>query len=228
MFGPRAKTAIETIETSKDRIITATNELHYHWLLYMAKSVDYYLEFNNVMLNRRIEDPFFLSRDSLMAANIQYVQKHLRPGKAAYWAHNAHIADAYFDRLGNMVGKYLKREYGDDYRTIAFSFERGYYQAIDGRKRKLTGNNFAYSPYPGCFEYLLSQQKTTPLFFDVQESLIDRPDFYQKHNFRLRDAGAYAIDNQFSTHPIHEHYDYLIYFGETTAAKGIKDERVDE
>jgi len=222
MLAPMAKTALEKIEASQNSITGATSSLNYHWLYYMAKSVENYLDFNNVMLNRKIEDPFFLSRDSLMAANIQYVQKHLRPGKAVYWAHNGHIANAYFDLLGNVVGWYLKKNYGDDYKTIGFSFEKGYYQAIDGRKGKLTANNFAYPPFPGCFEYLLSQQKKPLLFFDIRKSVVDQPRYYQNQRFKLRHVGSFAIDNQFSEEPLHEHYDYLIYFGETHAAKSLK------
>ncbi len=223
LYAPKAKAALAKIEASQNSIMGATPALNYHWLYYMAKSVDNYLDFNNVMLNRKIEDPFFLSRDSLMAANIQYVQKYLQPGKAAYWAHNSHIANAHFDRLGNMVGWHLKKNYGDDYKTIGLSFEKGYYQAIDGRRGKLTANNFAYPPFPGCFEYLLSHQNEMPLFFDFQESVTDQPGFYQKQRFKQRHIGSMAIDNQFAEEPIHEHFDFFIYFGETSAAKGLKD-----
>ena len=221
VLAPKAQIALKKIEASEDIISNSTNPLNYHWLHFMAKSVDNYTSFYSVMLNRKIEDPFFLSRDSLMAANIQYVQKHLNPGKAAYWAHNSHIANAHMEPLGNMVGWYLKKEYEDKYKTIGFSFEKGYYQAIDGRRGKLTTDNYAYPPFPGCFEYLLSLQGKSPLFFDFQQSVIEQPKFYQKQPFKQRHLGSMAIDNQFEEVPIHEHFDYFIYFGETSASKKL-------
>lgn len=222
MLAPKAQDALKKIETSQDLISKNTSSSNYHWLLFMGKSVDNYLSFYNVMMNRKIEDPFFLSRDSLMATNIKYIRKYLNIGKAAYWAHNAHIANAHFDLLGNMVGWYLKKEYGDNYKTIGFSFEKGTYQAIDGRRGKLTADNYAYPPFPGCFEYLLSQQDEPALFFDLEQSVIEQPEFYRKQLFKQRHMGSMVIDNQFAEEPIHKHYDFFIFFGETKAARAIK------
>ena len=92
----------------------------------------------------------------------------------------------------------------------------GNYRAIDGRKGKLTGENFAYPPYPGCFEYLLGKVPAPLFLYDVADSFSSRPEFFEQKTFKHRCLGAYTTDNQFTVLPLHIYYDYLIYMKNTT------------
>jgi len=218
----KAKNALMSIEKNKSKIIQQTDSLQYHWIYYMAKNVTNSVSYLNEMFNLSPGEPYPKGRDSLMVENMQYAKKHLQTGKAIYWAHNGHIAKEVHAALGKMAGWRLNKVYGSAYQAIAFSFYRGTYRAMNGRKGKLTTKNIAYPPYPGCFEYLLQRQNRTPLFFDIQSSLTSNPEFYKKQTFRIRRLGAFASDNQFTEERIDKHFDYLIYLGETRAAKELK------
>ena len=68
---------------------------------------------------------FGTPRDSLMAVYSAWWQRILdQDAKVAVWAHNAHVMDS--KPLGShWMGRFLKEEFRDDYKNVAFTFGTG-------------------------------------------------------------------------------------------------------
>src|SRR5690606_6023088 len=73
----------------------------------------------------------FQSRDEIMADRISFLAKS--PGnKIIVWAHNAHISNEVItDNEIGIMGRDLKKEFGDDYHSIGLKTLAGSYSYID-------------------------------------------------------------------------------------------------
>jgi erythromycin esterase len=77
------------------------------------------------------------------------------------WGHNSHIARGGFEGEYQTFGYHLRRFYGQDYYALGFSFDRGSFQAREGRpkdpaKRMLV--SFTVKPAPeGTLDWYLAQ-----------------------------------------------------------------------
>lgn len=83
---------------------------------------------NYVNLNNRIP---IQSRDEIMAKRISYLAKD-PDNKIIVWAHNAHISNAVIaDNEIGIMGRDLKKEFGDNYHSIGLTTLSGNYSYID-------------------------------------------------------------------------------------------------
>ncbi len=66
------------------------------------------------------------SRDQSMAENIGWIRDHAPAGaRIVLWAHNAHI-----NSIPQLMGGYLRANYGADYVNLGFAFGRGKFNAV--------------------------------------------------------------------------------------------------
>ena len=85
-----------------------------------------YINYINISKNKPIE-----SRDEIMAKRISFLANN-QNAKIVVWAHNAHISNKVItDNEIGIMGRNLKREFGDDYHSIGLMTSKGNYSYIE-------------------------------------------------------------------------------------------------
>ncbi len=75
----------------------------------------------------------FQSRDEIMADRVSYLAKN-KSNKIIVWAHNAHISkEVIADNEIGIMGRDLKREFGNDYHAIGLTTLNGSYSYIENK-----------------------------------------------------------------------------------------------
>lgn len=135
-------------------------------------------------------------RDSLMAINIQLLEKKLTPDqKIVYWAHDLHV-----QKKEGWTGGYLNNQYADKYVNLGFLLGNGQFTAIDKKSRKLDSDNLLLPPKCNSLEALMDNFKYPFLLFKNKSASNDP---YLKENFydnylEKRSIGALDISIQFT------------------------------
>ena len=111
--------AIENYLNSTNNLTEPLEEI-----LFNAKNT--YSNFANAKNKKTIQ-----SRDELMAQRISYLAKDIK-NKIIVWAHNAHISNQIITggEIG-IMGRDLKKEFGNNYHTIGLTTLKGNYSYID-------------------------------------------------------------------------------------------------
>lgn len=151
------------------------------------------------------------SRDSSMAANVQWIEAHQPAGtKMVLWAHNGHVA-----REPKWMGAHLAAHYGDAMRVIGFSLGDGDYTAVGPRGLAAYP---AAPPEPGTLEEVFRATGIPRFALDLRgaDKTTDAAFLAASHSFRS--IGAVAMDNQFSPTNVASRFDVVIYFDHTKAS----------
>lgn len=158
------------------------------------------------------------SRDSSMAANVQWIAAHQPAGtKMVLWAHNGHVA-----RNPNWMGAHLAARYGDAMRVIGFSLGDGDFTAVGPRG---LSSYPAATPQPGSLEDVFRATGIPRFALDLR-GVATTPDaafLAAPHDFRS--IGAMATDTQFSAARLASQFDVVIYFDHTTASARLPTRR---
>ena len=154
------------------------------------------------------------SRDSSMAANVQWIAAHQPAGtKMALWAHNGHVA-----RQPNWMGAHLAARYGSAMRVIGFSLGDGDFTAVGPRG---LSSYPAMPPQPGTLEEIFRATGIPRFALDLRGAA-DKPDaafLAAPHDFRS--IGAMATDTQFFATSLASQFDVVIYFDHTRPSERL-------
>jgi erythromycin esterase len=152
------------------------------------------------------------SRDSSMAANVEWIASVKRPGaRIVLWAHNGHVA-----RQPNMMGVHLAERFGEAYRAVALALGEGEYTAVG--QRGLAAYP-AVPPLQGSLEQALRATGSPIVALDLRRTSAEAGGTWLREPRLFRSIGARAVDWQFFSAPVAERFDVLIYFDRTTATR---------
>lgn len=102
-------------------------------ILFNGKST--YINYVNITNKKQIQ-----SRDEIMAERISNFAEN-EDKKIIVWAHNAHISNEIIvDNEIGMMGRNLKKEFGNDYHSIGLTTSKGSYSFID--EKFINGDHF--------------------------------------------------------------------------------------
>jgi len=151
------------------------------------------------------------SRDSSMAANVEWIAAHQPPGtKMVLWAHNGHVA-----RQPNWMGAHLAARYGDAMRVIGFSLGEGTYTAVGPRG---LSSYDAAPPEDGSLEQVFRATGLQRFALDLRGSANTPDASFLATPHEFRSIGALATDNQFFPTNLAQQFDVVIYFDQTRAS----------
>lgn len=151
-------------------------------------------------------------RDKSMAANVRWIlERHPRGTRMALWAHNAHV-----ERAPGMMGAYLNRQYGADYRVFGFAFGEGEYTAVG--TRGLAAYSSEPAP-PGTVEHALRATGFPRFVLDLRRASADPRGAWLSQPWPFRLIGAVVTDAPFVDTPVAERFDALVYFDRTTPSR---------
>jgi erythromycin esterase len=120
--------AIEEYLKSTNRLTPTVEEI-----LYNGKTT--YINDLNIKNKKQ-----FQSRDEIMADRVSFLAKNTG-SKIVVWAHNAHISNEIItDNEIGIMGRDLKKEFGNDYHSIGLSTLSGNYSFID--EKLINGDHF--------------------------------------------------------------------------------------
>ncbi|HBS85612.1 MAG: hypothetical protein A2W91_14385 [Bacteroidetes bacterium GWF2_38_335] len=178
-------------------------------------------------------------RDSCMAYNIVSIQ-NLENAKMFIWAHNGHInidhSPSFNKQLGTPMGGFLKKAFGQNYYSIGFTFNRGFFHAVvyvknlkkDDNDYPITEKNWNYDLKEcyvpvykkNTFTKELSRIEIENFFIDIRYSsnaLFSKP-------FSSYSIGAVFINKKLNSQLIYakKQFDGLIYIDRSTSAIPIK------
>ncbi len=150
-----------------------------------------------------------LSRDSSMAANVEWIAAHQPVGtRMVLWAHNGHV-----NRSAGWMGAHLHQRFGNTMRVFGFGLGEGDYTAHGPRGL----NRYpATPPPPGSIESAFRATGLSQFVLDLRgvakqplAAWLDTPrDF--------RSIGSMAMDGGFFPVRLPSLYDAVIYFDRTT------------
>ncbi|MGQ0640748.1 MAG: erythromycin esterase family protein [Gemmatimonadaceae bacterium] len=168
-------------------------------------------------------------RDSLMAANLDWVLRTLTPGaRAVVWAHDIHVSAGGDTQLsfynGATMGAQLRRLYGDAYRTFSLLTYEGSYSAT----KSLTDHAMitaAALPAPaGSLEKTLHlvprPTASVGLTVDLRAARHDSDAGWLQRRHRVRHVGYAAYDFAFDLEAVFPlEFDGIVFIDRTSASR---------
>jgi len=156
-------------------------------------------------------------RDLSMAQNALWLLDHYPGEKMMIWAHNGHVAEA-----EGWMGAHLDEALGDDYLSVAFSFEAGEYTAVNPDAGAVTSNR-ADPPREGSVDALLAQVGPEAFVLDLRaaEGTPAEGWFYEPRPFRSIGALAMPANSSFPSTVVAEDFDAVIFIRESTASQQL-------
>ena len=152
-------------------------------------------------------------RDSSMACNLRnMILLSGQSVKVIVWSHNMHEwkTDPY-------MGSFLKKEFGNEYLSIGFAFDKGSY---NGATQGTINVNEALPSYPGSFEYICKGISNNPFFLDLRpnKDSSNLPQIFlsplDHHNI-----GLTAKKYSFASMIMPAYYDAIIYIPNSTPTR---------
>ncbi|MGH7710753.1 MAG: erythromycin esterase family protein, partial [Gemmatimonadaceae bacterium] len=170
-------------------------------------------------------------RDSLMAANIDWVLRTLEPdARAVVWAHDIHVSRGGDRKLsynaGATMGAQLRRLYGDAYRAFSLLTYEGEYSAT----KSLSDHTMiaaAALPAPrASLEHALHRVRrpraSIGLTLDLRGARADESARWLQRPHRLRHVGYAAYDFAFDLEAVFPlEFDAVIFVDRTTASRQL-------
>jgi erythromycin esterase len=174
-----------------------------------------------------IQDPAALqdSRDTAMAENIEYIVTVLEPGaKAVVWAHNMHVTTSPAVKGWVTMGERLRGIFGKGYYSLGLTFNRGWFQALDGRETDLRIGEFALPPArEGSVEWHFAQAELGDSYVDFRRHKGDTVQKWLDAPRAHRQVGGgfnpnWPPERSESKRPMSQ-YDGLVYIESTSRAR---------
>lgn len=163
-------------------------------------------------------------RDRCMAENVAWIRATEGPEtKIVLWAHNGHISHQPAEPGHGVMGTELRRRYGEDYFALAFSFDRGSFQALsmraDGGKPRL--RTFTVGAAPADSIDGVFARVGLPLFAVGLRGAPAKvaPWLNAAHPMRFVGAAYGAEQPDLNDTVLAECYDAVIFMAETTRAR---------
>ncbi len=188
----------------------------------------------NVLMNaRELSQSYFLEqyigsskyhrfRDSLMAVNIEYLEKELSLNeKIIYWAHDEHI-----QKKSGFAGGFLKEKFKNRYVNIGFLLGKGKYTAVNNKSRKVTSNNYLTPVNCNSLEKLMLTYNKPVLLLNNNAAFKNaylNNNLYNKYVVK-RSIGALSTNSQFNnlSDGKENSFDLLIYIKDSNPSRLLK------
>ena len=166
------------------------------------------------------------SRDEIMAERISFLAKKANR-KLIVWAHNAHISNEIIvdDEIG-IMGRDLKKEFGQDYYSIGLTTSQGNYSYID--EKSINGDHDYKEPLKSV---VLQPQKgifwENTMIQNGNSFYVDMADFKKEMNtdqiMGLTRLIGYRMETEEDVYllPLAKNFDCIIYVKDTHATKPI-------
>src|SRR5690625_4447563 len=156
-------------------------------------------------------------RDLAMAQNTLWLLDQYPDEKMMVWAHNGHVAEA-----EGWMGEHLAEALGDDYLSVAFSFEEGEYTAVNQQAGEVTSNS-AGPAREGSVDALFAQVGPDAFVLDLRtaEGSPAAPWLYESRPFRSIGALAIPDASAFPSTVVAEDFDAVIFIRESTASQQL-------
>jgi erythromycin esterase len=193
----------------RDELIAASSEHAFEHALQSLRTV---IQFEDMGASRT-----FAARDYHMAQNTLWILDHLGPGtKLVVWAHNFHISD----RFPSSQGGHLRRELGDDYVNLAFSFWQGTATAVQLNPPGPLGPTAMPRPPADSYEAHFRAADAERFLLDLRGVAFDTPATQWLAGARaFREIGCCLNVSNPSTHimplQLPSLYDVVIFFERT-------------
>ena len=167
--------------------------------------------------------------DQAMSENLKWIMgREGSEAKAVLWAHNSHLADATIKRWGDVdvLGRLLRRHYGEEIRLVGFLFDRGGMTALDavpGGSLKTFDFGPAETNY---FETVLVEAGQDLSLLDLSEIPDTGPvkNYFSARRYTRHSGGGYnpaRADRYFMDYLLPEAFDVLAFVKETMPTRTI-------
>lgn len=178
---------------------------------------------------KRPEHTAHAVRDLYMARNVRRILDAEPPGtKMVVWAHNGHVSkSAIFGGVSSM-GRHLRDAFGQGYYSVGLTFDQGSFQAIRFGLGRSTLVEYTVGPaVEGSVERCLARAGLGDCLIDLRRAREDkgmRASLSEKRPMRSIGAAAPWLWKHLSYVPtaLAEHYDGLVFVGETTRARPVR------
>jgi len=152
-------------------------------------------------------------RDSSMAINLSNILKlSAAPAKAVVWSHNMHQW-----KVAPYMGSFLKNEFGNNYLSIGFAFDKGSYNGAD---EGVVAVHEALPSYPGSFEYICKDLANSSFVMDLRpnKDSSNLPQIFFSP-MDQRNIGLTARKYSYAPMIVPDYYDAVIYIPNSTPTK---------
>jgi len=231
----------ETYNDLKSRLESLQDELIANKDLLIADSSPGEYEINKQLINTTIQAIIVKyegangingpdSRDTFMAANALWIADFFgQDTKITLWAHNGHVArDNSYSVIGAM-GYHLNEALGDLYRVIGFAFSKGSFTAVGmdqaGNYTGLQTHEITAEPRNDSINFLFHYASHTDFVFRLDTippgSQWDNWLDSRRPFLSIGSAFNGNLSNYYRTIDIRTHYDWIIYFDNTTASEQV-------
>jgi len=167
-------------------------------------------------------------RDEYMADNTLWWLDRFAGEKIVLWAHNGHIADNRNYGRGGSQGRHLRNRLGGNYSILGFLFSTGSFTAVTQNADQFAGLNRQTITAPPLGNSINARfREAGEPAFAVSVAELDAEQHWR--TAFLRGLQFFQVGAVFNNMPtdyyagfVKTHYDWLIYFNETTASTIIQ------
>jgi erythromycin esterase-like protein len=156
-----------------------------------------------------------VSRDRSMALNVKWILDQNPNAKIVLWAHNGHVSRG--RATYRSMGEELHDMYGFQMVVFGFAFNRGSFQAVDARARRLQNFTVAAAP-SGSFDALLGAAGIPIFALNLRQA----PAWLREERLTRRIGSMFATDletNYAMKVSVPTIFDAILFVENTTAAR---------
>lgn len=209
------------VDENESKIISALGDQDFKWakrlVLHMeqvqTKYVEQKLNNNNGL------------RDQYMAENTSWYFDLLgQDAKFVLWAHNGHLANSPLYAFTGSQGSYLKKEYGEDYQILGFSFAKGKFTARDVNDDfELKAAEITQDPQAASSNYIFYQSSLENFILPMNTENSTLKTWLSEARPFLSIGAIYnGNPNDFYwASELSKEYDFIIHFDKTTNSEVI-------
>ena len=210
----------EAIDDNQEKIKTVLGPRELLWANHLVRHME---QVEEVVFQATQNGTNPGARDQFMAENTAWFFELLGEDvQIALWAHNAHLANnVVFGGTGSQ-GAHLKRDFGDNYQIIGFSFAKGAFTAFD-RERRLGINRIDEDPLFNSTNELLYHSELDNFILPMTT------DHFELNEWLRNSRRFLSIGAVFNGSPARNYlniqaarnYDYIIHFDVTNSSQLI-------
>ncbi len=159
-------------------------------------------------------------RNRFMPETVNFIYAYENEKKMIVWTHNAHMAKKSGQDKIKPMGAHLLKEYGTDYYSVGFAFNKGSFLGYDVKSETTTEIPLVEVD-KNSVDYFFSKCSSPVFFLDfesVSRDDIIAPYIYKKTSSRHMGGGYYEgeFNRNYKRHIISESYDAVIFINETS------------
>jgi erythromycin esterase len=207
-----------------------TSKEEFQYVLHHARVLtQFYYAYSKPMMGKEGATSAAGLRDLYMAENIEQILQTEGPDtRIVVWAHNGHISKASWGGGIPAMGAHLRKLLGDKYYALGFAFNEGSFQSrLMDRESDIYGalTEFTVGPAPeGSISWYLSKPGLDLYVLNIRTTIKDgkiKNWVNTPHPMRFIGSGFSEKykDRYMSPIVLTDHFDGIVYFGNTTRAR---------